>query len=61
MMWGIYAFYEQVFRRIKCLRGLSNSLDTTIGVKQGCSLSPINFAIYIDEITSFIVRDVVVE
>ncbi|MCO5577073.1 hypothetical protein L7F22_030895 [Adiantum nelumboides] len=40
----------------KCPGGLSDPLVSTIGVKQGCPLSPTLFGLYIDEIVDFIQR-----
>ncbi|MCO5592246.1 hypothetical protein L7F22_046244 [Adiantum nelumboides] len=54
MMWAIFALYERVTGRVKCPGGLSDPLVNTIGVKQGCPLSPTLFGLYIDEIVSFI-------
>ena len=54
MIWAIYALYEQVFGCVRCPGGLSDCFTSTIGVKQGCPLSPTLFGIYIDEITDFI-------
>ncbi|MCO5601415.1 hypothetical protein L7F22_055536 [Adiantum nelumboides] len=56
MMWAIYALYERVTGRVRCPGGLSDSLVSTIGVKQGCPLSPTLFGLYIDEIVDFIQR-----
>ena len=57
MMWGIYALYEQVFGRVRCPGGISDTIASTIGVKQGCPLSPTLFGLYIDEIADFLTRD----
>ena len=57
MVWAIYALYEQVSGCVRCPGGLSNRFTSTIGVKQGCPLSPTLFGIYIDEITDFIARE----
>ncbi|MCO5584762.1 hypothetical protein L7F22_038694 [Adiantum nelumboides] len=54
MMWAIFALYERVTGRVRCPGGLSDPLVSTIGVKQGCPLSPTLFGLYIDEIVSFI-------
>ncbi|KAH7307766.1 hypothetical protein KP509_22G076800 [Ceratopteris richardii] len=54
MVWGIYALYERVSGRFRCPGGLSDPLASTIGVKQGCPLSPMLFGLYIDEIVDFI-------
>ena len=56
MSWGIYALYEQVLGRVRCHGGLSEVIASTIGVKQGCPLSPTLFGLYIDEITDYITR-----
>eukprot|EP00250_Pteridium_aquilinum_P005233 c15361_g1_i1 orf=69-221(+) len=50
MIWGIYALYEQVLGRVRCPGGLSDTIASTIGVKQGCPLSPTLFGLYIDEV-----------
>ncbi|MCO5608774.1 hypothetical protein L7F22_062990 [Adiantum nelumboides] len=54
LIWGIYALYEHVFGRVKCPGGISDTLVSTIGVKQGCPLSPTLLGLYIDEIVDFI-------
>ncbi|MCO5594472.1 hypothetical protein L7F22_048502 [Adiantum nelumboides] len=54
MMWAIFVLYERVTERVRCPGGLSDPLVSTIGVKQGCPLSPTLFGLYIDEIVSFI-------
>ena len=56
MTWGIYALYEQVLGRVRCPGGLSETVASTIGVKQGCPLSPTLFGLYIDEVADFIIR-----
>ena len=58
MMWGIYALYEQVFGRVRCPGGISDTIASTIGVKQECPLSPTLFGLYIDEIADFLTRGV---
>ena len=40
MQWGIYALYESVSGKGRSPKGLSEAVATTIGVKQGCPLSP---------------------
>ncbi|MCO5610738.1 hypothetical protein L7F22_064979 [Adiantum nelumboides] len=54
LIWGIYALYEHVSGKVRCPGGISDSLLSTIGVKQGCPLSPTLFGLYIDEIVDFI-------
>ena len=56
MIWAIYALYERVSGRVRCPGGLSDSIASTIGVKQGCPLSPTLFGLYIDEVDDFIQR-----
>ena len=56
MIWAIYTLYERVTGRVRCPGGLSESIASTIGVKQGCPLSPTLFGLYIDEITDYILR-----
>ncbi|MCO5562022.1 hypothetical protein L7F22_015648 [Adiantum nelumboides] len=54
MIWAIYALYEHVSGSVKCPGGISDTLVSTIGQKQGCPLSPTLFGLYIDEIVDFI-------
>lgn len=54
MIWGIIALYAKVTRRFCCPGGLSKEIASTIGVNQGCPLSPILFGLCIDEILEFI-------
>ncbi|MCO5598486.1 hypothetical protein L7F22_052583 [Adiantum nelumboides] len=56
MTWGIYTLYEHVSGRVRCPGGLLDTLVSTIGVKQGCPLSPTVFGLYIDEIVDFILH-----
>jgi hypothetical protein len=46
--------YESVSGRLRMAHGLSDFIQSTIGVKQGCPLSPTLFGIYIDELESFL-------
>ncbi|MCO5571119.1 hypothetical protein L7F22_024851 [Adiantum nelumboides] len=57
MLWGIFSLYERVSARVRCPGGTSSSLANTIGVKQGCPLSPTLFGLYIDELSEHILRD----
>ncbi|MCO5581172.1 hypothetical protein L7F22_035050 [Adiantum nelumboides] len=52
--WGIYALYESVTERVRAPGGLSDAIESTIGVKQGCPLSPTLFGIYIDELSEYV-------
>ncbi|MCO5612736.1 hypothetical protein L7F22_067005 [Adiantum nelumboides] len=54
MIWAIYALYERVSSRVRCPGGLSGSITSTIGVTQGCPLSPTLFGLYIDEMEDYI-------
>ena len=42
---------------MRCPGGISDTIASTIGVKQGCPLSPTLFGLYIDEIADFLTRD----
>ncbi|MCO5609097.1 hypothetical protein L7F22_063319 [Adiantum nelumboides] len=54
MIWAIYALYERVSGKVRCPGGLSDSITSTIGVTQGCPLSPTLFGLYIDEMEDYI-------
>ena len=56
MQWGIYALYESVSGKVRSSNGLSEAVASTIGVKQGCPLSPTLFGLYIDEVSHYIER-----
>ncbi|MCO5548265.1 hypothetical protein L7F22_001722 [Adiantum nelumboides] len=56
MIWGIHSLYAQVTGRVRCPGGLSDPFASTIGVKQGCPLSPTLFGLYIDKISDYILR-----
>jgi hypothetical protein len=51
---AIMRLYESVLGRLRLAHGLSDFIQSTIGVKQGCPLSPTLFGIYIDELESFL-------
>ena len=46
--------YKSVLGRLRTARGMSEFIRSTIGVKQGCPLSPTLFGIYIDELEAFL-------
>ena len=48
MQLGIYARYESGLKKVRSPNGLSEVVPSTIGVKQGCSLSPTLFSLDID-------------
>jgi hypothetical protein len=51
---AIMRLYESVLGRLRTTHGISDFIRSTIGVKQGCPLSPTLFGIYIDELESFL-------
>ena len=56
MQWGSYAHYESVSGKLWSSKGLSETVASTIGMKQGCLLSPTLFGLYIDEVSQYIER-----
>ena len=54
LVWGILALYGAVKGPIRTPEGVSELIHSTIGVKQGCPLSPTLFGLYIDEILAYI-------
>lgn len=51
---AVMRLYESVLGRLRTVGGLSEFIRSTIGVKQGCPLSPTLFGIYIDELEAFL-------
>lgn len=51
---AIMRFYNSVLGRLKTTHGLSNFIQSNIGVKQGCPLLLTLFGIYIVELESFL-------
>jgi hypothetical protein len=51
---AIMRLYESVSGRLRLAHGLSDFIQSTIGIKQGCPLSPTLFGIYIDELESYL-------
>lgn len=54
LLTAIMRLYESVLGCLREVGGLSEFIRSTIGVKQGCPLSPTLFGIYIDELESFL-------
>lgn len=50
LQWAVYTLYEIIIGKVRAPRGISDSVTSNIGVKQGCPLSPTLFGLYIDEI-----------
>ena len=57
LIWGIQALYNKTVTGQVCtLEGFSDLIHSTIGVKQGCPLSPTLFGMYVDEVSDYIER-----
>ena len=54
LIWGILTLYESIKGQICTRGGVSKIIQSTIGVKQGCPLSPTLFGLYIDEIAEYL-------
>ena len=54
IQWGINALYESVSRRVRTPNRVSETVTSTVGLKQGCPLSPTLFGLYIEEIYDYI-------
>jgi hypothetical protein len=50
----IMRLYDSVSSRLRMAHGLSDFIQSTIGVKQGCPLSPTLLGIYIDDLESYL-------
>ena len=57
IIWGIMALYSSVTGQVRTPEGISDIVHSTIGVKQGCPLSPTLFGMYIDEVSDYIDRE----
>ncbi|MCO5567345.1 hypothetical protein L7F22_021035 [Adiantum nelumboides] len=52
LTWGIMALYRKsVTGHVRTTEGISDLVHSTIGVKQGCPLSPTLFGMYVDEVS----------
>lgn len=45
IIWGIMALYGSVIGHVRTPEGISDTVHSTIGVKQGCPLSPTLFCV----------------
>ncbi|MCO5596305.1 hypothetical protein L7F22_050366 [Adiantum nelumboides] len=57
LTWGIMALYRSVTGHVRTPEGISDLVLSTIGVKQGCPLSPTLFGMYVDEVSDYIDRE----
>ncbi|WP_139158394.1 reverse transcriptase family protein, partial [Enterobacter cloacae complex sp. GF14B] len=57
IIWGIMALYGSVTRYVRTPKGDSDIVHSTVGVKQGCPLSPTLFGMYLDEVSDYIDRE----
>lgn len=51
------ALYRSVVGHVCTREGISDLVHSTIGVKQGCPLSPTLFGMYIDEVSDYTDRE----
>ena len=58
MLGALQALYADVPVRVKTAEGLSSTFQSTIGVKQGCPLSPLLFGIFLDDFELHVRRTV---
>ena len=42
--------YTEVYYSVKLLEGLTHKISSTVGLKQGCILSPTLFSLYINDL-----------
>ena len=56
-IWGIMAMYETVVGLVHTPEGVSELIRSTLGVKQGCPLSPTLFGMYVDDVFDYIDRE----
>jgi len=54
---AIRSYYDHVDVRVEMIAGLSDAFPSTLGVKQGCPLSPTLFGIFIDAYSDLLDRD----
>lgn len=54
LLTSIMYLYELILGLLRTAHGMYNFTQSTIGVKQGCLLSPTLFGIYIDELEEFL-------
>ena len=53
---GVYRIYQQVRCRLKGHNGLSQTFESNMGVKQGCTLSPMLFGLCIDKLEETLLK-----
>jgi hypothetical protein len=57
MLLALQSYYADVRECVKTTEGLTDSFPSSIGVKQGCPLSPTLFGLYIDAVEDFICKN----
>ncbi len=55
-MLAVSCIYEKVLGRVRTREGISKLFASTIGVKQGCPLSPTLFGLLIDELECMVLE-----
>ena len=57
MLSALQAMYQDVRCRVRTPEGLTDSFESTWGVKQGCPLSPLLFGLYVDPVERVLIEE----